>query len=98
MKRTVRRRLGCVGVLVMTATLVAATAALGATRTARPDRFAFSPGTPLPGSPPKGTARGGEPSPSFDPTGNGWVYITTPDPRATTPRSSRTRTAGWGRG
>ena len=49
---------------------------------AQAGKLAFSPDQPLPGSPPQGTARGGEPSLSYDPSGNGWVYVTTPDRRA----------------
>src|SRR4051794_34479031 len=62
------------------ATTMACGAALAATATAAP--LAWSPAAALPGSPPTGTARGGEPSLAFDPSGNGWVYITTPDRRA----------------
>jgi hypothetical protein len=48
---------------------------------ARAGSFAFSNPAPLPGSPPGGTASGGEPSLAFDPTGDGHVYVTAPQRR-----------------
>lgn len=65
----------------MRRSLVLALLALAAPATAQAAPYAFSAPQALPGSPPQGSATGGEPSLAFDPSGDGHVYVSAPQRR-----------------